>query len=38
MSKGEIMDPDALAFLVGSWLFIIILAAYCLTKLFKQKK
>ncbi|GEM_PF-6274930 len=32
------MDPDALAFLIGSWLFIILLVAYCFTKLFKPKK
>mgnify|MGYP001626160562 CR=1 FL=1 len=32
------MDPDALAFLIGSWLFIIILVVYCFAKLFKPKK
>lgn len=32
------MDPDALVFLVGSWVFIISLVVYCFVKLFSKKK
>ncbi len=32
------MDPDALVFLLGSWLFIIALAGYCLSKLLSRRK
>lgn len=31
------MDPAALAFMLGSWLFIIILALYSISKLTKKK-
>lgn len=32
------MDPATLAFMLGSWLFIVILAIYSISKLMKKKK